>query len=144
VSFLSVDWTLVIQLLNFAIFFAVLNVVFLRPVGQAIAKRRAYINGLVADYDRYQEEARDLRAQAEGVRAAARREAEHRLGAARATASNDAAAMATEYGRRAQSIVEEAQKTARGELEAARAGENETARRLAELMLERIIPEAAK
>jgi F-type H+-transporting ATPase subunit b len=144
VSFLSVDGTLVVQLLNFAIFFAVLNVVFLRPVGRAIAKRRAYINGLVTDYDRYQDEARDLRAQAENVRAAARREAEHRVGAARASASNEAAAMATDYGRRAQQIIDDAQKTAQSELATARAGESETAGRLAELMLERVIPEAAK
>jgi len=40
VSFLSVDGTLVVQLINFAIFFAVLNVVFLKPVAAAIRKRR--------------------------------------------------------------------------------------------------------
>ncbi|MGC1380730.1 MAG: ATP synthase F0 subunit B, partial [Candidatus Baltobacteraceae bacterium] len=64
-SFLSIDGTLVVQLVNFAIFFAILNVVFLRPVAAAIRKRREYINSLVTDYDRYQAEARSLREQAE-------------------------------------------------------------------------------
>ena len=32
--FLSLDGTLVVQLINFAIFFALLSVVFLRPVGR--------------------------------------------------------------------------------------------------------------
>ncbi len=59
--FLSLDGTVFVQLINFAIFFALLNVLFLRPVGRAIAKRRAYIDNLVSDYDRYQETARSLR-----------------------------------------------------------------------------------
>ena len=54
-SFFSIDGrTLVVQLVNFAIFFVVLNFVFLRPVSAAIRKRREYINSLVTDYDQYQ------------------------------------------------------------------------------------------
>jgi F-type H+-transporting ATPase subunit b len=143
-GFLCINGTLVVQLVNFAIFFAVLNVVFLRPVATAIAKRRQYINSLVSDYDRYQHEARSLREEAEGVRAAARREAEHRVSSARANASNEAAQLATRYGQQAQSIIEEAQKTAQAELEAARAGESDAVRGLAGLMLQRVIPEAGQ
>ncbi|HEV3092669.1 MAG TPA: ATP synthase F0 subunit B [Candidatus Cybelea sp.] len=142
-SFLSVDGTLVVQLINFAIFFAILNVVFLRPVAAAITRRRQYINSLVSDYDRYQAEAATLRAQAEGIRAAARRDAEARVGNERAKASDEAAALSTSYSQRAQSIVEAAQKTAREELEEARAGEAQAARGLADFMLERVIPEAS-
>jgi F-type H+-transporting ATPase subunit b len=141
--FLSLDGTLVVQLVNFAIFFALLNLVFLRPVGRAIVKRREYINSLVSDYDRYQEEARGLRAEAENVRAAARRDAEHTVAAARAAGSNEAAEASSQYAQRARAIVEEAQRTAHSELEAARAGEEETVRQLAALMVERVIPEAA-
>jgi F-type H+-transporting ATPase subunit b len=143
-SFLSIDGTMVVQLINFAIFFAVLNVVFLRPVATAIRKRREYINSLVSDYDRYQGEARTLRAQAEEIRASARREAEHRVAAARARASNEAAEISSTYAQRKQSIVEQAQQTAEAELETARAGENEEARRLAGFMLDRVLPEAAQ
>jgi F-type H+-transporting ATPase subunit b len=143
-SFLCVNGTLVVQLINFAVFFAVLNVVFIRPVAAAIAKRREYINSLVTDYDRYQDEARTLRAEAEGIRLAARREAEQRISAARATASNEAAEMSSGYARRAQSIVEQAQETARAELESARGTESEVVSSLARVMLERVLPEGAR
>lgn len=142
-SFLSVDGTLIVQLLNFAIFFAVLNVVFLKPVAAAIAKRRAYINSLHSDYEHYQAQAKELRAQAESIRAAARREAEHRIAAERARASNEAAEMAGRYAREAQEIVDAAQRKAQAELDAARAAQPGTVRRLADLMVERVIPEAA-
>jgi F-type H+-transporting ATPase subunit b len=143
VGFLSIDGTLVVQLINFAIFFAVLNVVFLRPVANAIAKRRAYINGLVSDYERYQVEAAGLRAQAEAVRFAARREAEQLVAAERARASNEAAEIATNYAQQATSIAADARKTAEAELNAARAGQDEAARKLASLVLERVLPEGA-
>jgi F0F1-type ATP synthase membrane subunit b/b' len=142
-SFLSVDGTLVVQLFNFAIFFAVLYVVFLRPVAAAIGRRRQYINSLVSDYDRYQAEAASQRAQAEEIRAAARRDAEHRVAGVRATASNEAAEISTGYSHKAQETVEQARATVRKELDEARAGEPEAVRGLADFMLERVIPEAA-
>src|SRR5579862_216874 len=141
--FLSLDGTAIVQLINFAIFFALLNLVFLRPVGRAIVKRREYINGLVSDYDRYQQEARNLREEAEAVRTAARREAEHRVATARAQASNEAAEASAKYAQQAQQIVEEADRTAQAELDSARAGERDAVRRLANVMLDRVIPEAA-
>ncbi|HEY1882963.1 MAG TPA: ATP synthase F0 subunit B [Candidatus Cybelea sp.] len=143
-SFLSVNGTLVVQLINFAIFFAVLYVVFLRPVAAAISRRRQYINSLVSDYDRYQAEAATLRAQAEEIRAAARRDAEHRVAAQRAAASNEAAEISIGYSQRAQQAVEQAQATVRTELEEARAGEPQAVRGLADFMLDRVIPEASR
>jgi F-type H+-transporting ATPase subunit b len=142
-SFLSIDGTLVIQLINFAIFFAVLSVVFLRPVAAAIQRRRQYINSLTADYARYQGEAQSLRAQAEGVRAAARREAEQRISAARAQTSNEVAEISTRYSQQVQGIIEDAQRTAESELEAARSREEQAVREVADLMVSRVIPEAA-
>jgi len=143
-SFLSVDATLIVQLVNFAIFFALLNVVFLKPVGRAIAKRRAYIDGLVADYDRYQEEGNALRAQAEAIRAEARREAEQTLAATRAAASNEAAEISSRYGAQAKSTIDAARSAAAAELEKARGREGEAMRGLAEIMLERVVPDAAR
>jgi F0F1-type ATP synthase membrane subunit b/b' len=143
-SFLSVDWhgTLVVQLINFAIFFALLNVVFLRPVSSAIRRRREYINSLVSDYDRYQAQAQSLRAQAEGFRAEARRDAEHHVTTARTAGSNEAAELSTRYSQQVQSIVEDAHATAQRELDEARAGEPEAVRGVADFMLERVLPEA--
>jgi F-type H+-transporting ATPase subunit b len=140
--FLKLDGTAFVQLANFAIFFALLNVVFLRPVGRAIVKRRNYIDGLASDYERYQEEARGLRKEAEGIRAAARREAEHRVAAVHAAASNEAAEVSSRYARQAKSTIEEAQKAAATEFETARAGAGEAVRELAKVMLDRVIPEA--
>ena len=99
--FIFPDGTLWIQLVNFAIFFVVLNVVFLRPVSAAIRKRREYINSLVSDYDTYQAEANKLRENAERVRAEARRDAEQQLSKARAEASNKTADLAGDFAARA-------------------------------------------
>jgi F-type H+-transporting ATPase subunit b len=142
--FLKLDGTFFVQLINFAIFFALLNLVFLRPVGRAIARRRDYINSLVSDYDRYQEEAHNLREEAKAIRAAARREAEHSVAAARAAASNEAAELSSRYAQQARSTIEEAQNTAREEFEKARAREGDAVRGLAKAMLDRVIPEAAQ
>lgn len=142
-SFLSIDGTIVIQLINFAIFYVVLNVVFLRPVGTAIRRRREYINSLVSDYDRYQAEAKSLREQAEKARAAARREAEHAIAQARAQTSNETAEAMSRYAEQARAIVEEATRTVQAEIEAARSGEQRIVRQIADLMIERVVPEAA-
>lgn len=143
-SFLSVDGTLAIQLINFAIFFALLNLVFLRPVAAAIRRRREYINSLVSDYDRYQAQAGELRAEAEAIRVQARREAESTVAAARAEGSNEAAEIAARYAQRSQALIEESQRTAAAELENARSGEAAAARELADVMLSHVLPEASR
>ncbi len=142
--FLKLDGTLFVQLINFAIFFALLNVVFLRPVGRAIARRREYIDNLVSDYDRYQDEARALREEAAAIRADARRQAEHHVAAARAAATNEAADVSSRYAEQAKSVIEGARKTVEAELEQSRRGEGGAVRRLADVMLVRLIPEAAQ
>jgi F0F1-type ATP synthase membrane subunit b/b' len=137
--FLKLDGTFIVQLINFAIFFAILNFVFIRPVSRAIVARREYINSVTNDYDRYQAEAKALRAQAESIRAAARREAEAALSKSRAEASNEAAAISVEYGQQATQTVEEAHRAVEAELQAARADEVQRARELADLMVERTL-----
>ncbi len=141
--FLKLDGTFIVQLINFAIFFAILNVVFIRPVSRAIVQRREYINSVTNDYDRYQAEARSLRTEAEAIRAAARREAEAALAKARAGASNEAAAIATQYGQQASQVIEQAHRTVESELESARVKEPQMVSELASLMLERTLTESA-
>ncbi|MBV8688661.1 MAG: ATP synthase F0 subunit B [Candidatus Eremiobacteraeota bacterium] len=141
--FLKLDGTFIVQLINFAIFFALLNVVFLKPVGNAIRKRREYINSLVAHYDMYREQAADLEAQAEATRSAARREAEAVLAKTRAEASNESAAISEEYSRRANDLIDEAHAAADAELAAARERSRSSVRELAEMMVERTLSEAA-
>lgn len=142
--FLQPDGTLIVQLINFAIFFALLNVLFFGPVSKAIRKRREYINSVTADYDTYQAQANALRAQAEDVRAGARRDAEGIVAKARAEASNESAAIAQEYGQKSQAEIERAHQTVDGELTAARANQDQTVRELAGLMVDRTIAEATK
>jgi len=141
---LDFDGTFFAQLINFAIFFAVLYVVFLKPVSKAIAARREYITSVTTDYDRYQAEGRKLREEAEAIRAAARRDAEQTVAAGRASASNDTAALSSDYAAAAQAKVDEAQRTARAELDDARAGEEDRVRQLAALMVDRTVPGSAR
>lgn len=135
--FLSLDATFFVQLANFAIFFALLTVLFLRPVGRAIRKRREYIDGVASDYATYQAQAKALREQAGAIRSQARRDAEQKLTKARAEATNEAAALTASYTTRVQGIVEEAQRNADAELESARAHEDRLVRQLSDLMVER-------
>jgi|SRR5579872_514509 len=137
--FLLPDGTLLVQLVNFAIFFAVLSVVFLRPVSRAIRARREYINGVVHDYDTYQAQANALRADADAQRAAARRDAEATIAKARAQASNESAEIGSRSTAEVAAEIERAQQTVAAEAHAARAGEDALVRQLADLMLERTI-----
>ncbi len=136
--FLQLDGTAIVQLINFVI----LNVVFLRPVGAAIRKRREYINSVTRDYDSYQAQAASLRAQAEALRAAARREAEHAISAGRAQTSNSTAGMAGDYAHQVTKTVESAHAVVAGEVEAARGNEPTLVRELADLMLDLTVAEA--
>lgn len=136
---LNVDGTILVQLINFAIFFAVLSVVFLRPVTKAIKERRAYINSVMSDYDKHQHDAATLRAQAESERANARRDAEATIASARASASNEAAHLAADYNAKVQSTLSAARQTVDNELAAARANEGAVVRELADMMLDRAI-----
>src|ERR1700721_720946 len=82
---LSLDGTLVVQLVNFIIFLVILNVIFLKPVGSAIAARRAYIDKVGADIAQFEYDLKALRVQADERRAAARRKADATAAGARAT-----------------------------------------------------------
>ena len=136
--------TMLVQFINFVIFFAILNVVFIRPVSRAIVKRREYINSVTNDYDRYQAETHALRAQAESIRATARREAEQLLARERADASNQAGAIATQANAKAAEIIAQADRTVAAEMQAARANEPQTVRELADLMVSRALAEGAR
>jgi F-type H+-transporting ATPase subunit b len=138
-GFLSLDGTFWLQLINFAIFFAILNVVFLKPVGRAVAKRRAYIDSLVEGADAAQARLRELQAQIEGKRGVARREAEAAISKSRADASNEAARITAEYNAKVQEIVTAAERTVEAEMTQAESSLDVRASELAELMLDRTL-----
>ena len=135
--FLQLDGTFWIQLINFAIFYAIARVIFLNPVAEAIRKRRAYIDSVQADYATFTAEARSLRAEAEARRAAARREAEELVMRARADADQEAGKIAAGYGEKAAAIADDARSTVEAELKTAREHEAELAGALGQTLLQR-------
>jgi F-type H+-transporting ATPase subunit b len=137
--FLSLDGTAVVQLLNFAIFFVLMSLVFFRPVRAAIARRRAYINRLAGECKECLAEATALRNEAEAVRARARRDGEHHIATVRDETSNETARIAAEYGRRAAHIVEAAHLAVAGEEQSARCNEDSVVRELADRLLDRVL-----
>ncbi len=141
--FLSIDGTLLVQVVNFVLFIVLLNVAFLRPVGRAIAQRRAYIDGLARDIESGEAEVRSARGTAEEHRAAARREADAAIAKARVTAQNEAGQVTGDYQSRAIAIVEDAHRQVGGEIEAARTNEAQIVDGLAQTMLERAIGSGA-
>jgi F-type H+-transporting ATPase subunit b len=135
--FLQPDGTFFFQLINFAIFFAILNVVFLRPVGEAIKKRRAYIEGVENDYKTYASQIHSSRTEADQKRSIARREADDVIAKARAAGENEAATIVGDRTSEAQAIADLARATVESEVQAARAREGELAQALAKTLLER-------
>jgi F-type H+-transporting ATPase subunit b len=142
--FLQIDATLLVQVVNFVLFIVLLNIVFLRPVGAAIAKRRAYIDALARDIEAAEAEVRSARGAAEERRAAARREAEAAVAKARIAAQNEAAEIVARHQERATGIVEDAQREVGAEIVSARANEDQIVDSIAQTLLERAIgPRAA-
>jgi F-type H+-transporting ATPase subunit b len=136
---LSIDGTLVVQLVNFIVFLAILNVIFFKPVGAAIARRREFIDGLKHDIEQLQSEAKALRGQAEQRRIAARREAEEAIARARVESGREADAILAGAQTRVTEIVHQAHADVAQELAAARREEPRIVEGLANEMLERAL-----
>jgi len=136
---LSLDGTLLVQLVNFIVFLAIINVIFFKPVGAAIARRRAFIDGLKHDIEQLQGDAKALRAQAEQRRAAIRRETDETITRARVEGGKEADALIGAAQTRASEIVHEAHAEVLRELQAARADEPRIVQALADEMLGRVL-----
>jgi F-type H+-transporting ATPase subunit b len=137
--FLQIDGTLIVQIVNFVVFIILLNIVFLKPVGAAIAKRRAYIDGLRRNVEAAELEIKTAQSRAEERRAAARREAEVEIVKARVAAQNEAADVVAGFQQRASTIVEQAHQEVQREVAAVRTGEPQVVESIAQAMLERAI-----
>lgn len=140
---LSLDSTLLVQLINFLVFLLVLNAIFLKPVGAAIAKRRAYIDSVARDIEQFEADVKALHVQAEERRAAARREADSVIAQARAEGQTQAAAIGADYSARAAQLISEAQAVVASEVRAARANADQIVAELADDLLARAIGVAA-
>lgn len=140
---LSLDGTLIVQLVNFLVFLVVLNVIFLKPVGAVIAKRRAYIDKIASEIEQFDADVRSLRQQADERRAAARREADGIIAAARSQAQARAADITAEFATRAAALVDDAHATVEREIAQARQNEERIVESLADELLARAIGVAA-
>ncbi len=136
---LSLDGTLLVQLVNLIVFLAILNVIFFKPVGAAIARRRTYIDGLKHDIESLHAEAKAFRGQAEEHRSAARREADEAVARARAEAGKEADAIVSEAQSRAAGITAKAHAEVAIEIAAARRDEPRIVEGLAADMLDRAL-----
>jgi F-type H+-transporting ATPase subunit b len=140
---LSLDGTLVVQLVNFIIFLVILNAIFLKPVGSAIAARREYIDSVGEDITAAEAELKSLRVQADDARSAARRAADATIGESRATAQAESASIIAEHQIQAADMIAEAQSAVHLEMAQARSTSGPVVEKLAREMLERAVgPEA--
>jgi F-type H+-transporting ATPase subunit b len=137
--FLQLDGTAIVQVVNFIVFIILLNIVFLKPVGAAIAKRRAYIDGIKHDVEAAELEIKTAHARAEELRAAARRESEAEIAKARVAAQNEASDLLGGFQQRALGIAEQAQKDVERETAEARKSETQVVESIAQTMLERAL-----
>jgi len=136
---LSLDGTLVVQLINFLVFLLVLNAIFLKPVGAAIARRRAYIDGVSHDIEQFEKDLKTLRTQADERRAAARREADALMAQGRSQGQAEAASISADFAARAAQLIEEAHATVAREVAHARQNEEQIVESLADTLLTRAI-----
>ena len=137
--FLSLDGTFWIQIINFFVFFAILNVVYIKPAAEALRKRREYLDSVQSEYESAQREVRDLKGQAETRRAQARRDGDQEAVNVRAEAQRKADAIVSEGVAKAQSIIESANREVENEMKEANAKEPQLVADLAKTMLDRAI-----
>ncbi|MBV8151468.1 MAG: hypothetical protein JOY59_07920 [Candidatus Eremiobacteraeota bacterium] len=138
-GFLSLDGTFWIQIINFFIFYAILNAVYIRPAAAALRKRRAYLDSVAAEYEAALRAQRDVRGQIESVRGEARREADQRIAGRRAEAQREADRIVIEGQAQAAKIAEDAHRSVEEELRMARRDEDAVVADLAESLLSRAV-----
>jgi len=120
---LEINGTLFVQLINFIVFLSILNVIFMKPVGAAIARRRAYVEELTHDIEALQGGVNDTRSQADKRRLTARRDAEETIARARQAAAKEGDAQIVAAQAQAAKIVAATHAEVEREVEAARAQE---------------------
>lgn len=137
--FLKLDGTFWIQIINFFIFYAILNVVYIKPASAALRKRREYLDSLHNEYEAALRDVEELKNESDDKRAEGRREGDHVASGIRNEAMKQAeeivAKAQTEFSR----IVEEAETKIHREMSIARASEDRLVAELAGEMVERAV-----
>jgi F-type H+-transporting ATPase subunit b len=84
---LSIDGTFLVQILNFIVFWVLLNYLFITPMRRAIEERQRYVANLYREGDELSGQAASLASEAEGILNSARRRTDEAMRAASAHAS---------------------------------------------------------
>jgi F-type H+-transporting ATPase subunit b len=133
---LSIDGTFLIQILNFILFWVLLNYLFIAPTRRAIEQRQAYVQGLYREGDEMAAKAKAQQAQADAILAEARRRTDEALRVAAGQASDEAHVIERKASEEAAAMVQLAQATVTAErgqaLEKQQAFVNELARSMVE------------
>ncbi|MBV8425107.1 MAG: ATP synthase F0 subunit B [Candidatus Eremiobacteraeota bacterium] len=137
--FLKLDGTFWVQIINFFIFYAILNVVYIKPAAQALRKRREYIDSVQNEYDAARRSQRELVVQADQKRAEGRREGDHRAAALRSEAMRQAEEIVGKAQAEGLQISQDALNKVERELNAARASRYRLVRELAADMYDRAV-----
>jgi F-type H+-transporting ATPase subunit b len=119
---LSLDGTFLIQILNFIVFWALLNYLYIAPTRRTIEARQRYIAEQYEDAQNLRAQAAALRAQGEAILSGARRQADASLREAVAQADAEAHCMQQETQQKVDAIVAEAHAAASAEKAQAESG----------------------
>lgn len=87
---LSIDGTFLVQILNFIVFWVLLNYLFIAPTRRAIEQRQAYVKQLYHEGDDMIAKAKGLQSQADAILHEARRRTDEAMRVASAEAADEA------------------------------------------------------
>ena len=111
---LSFDGTLLVQILNFVVFWVLLNYLFIAPTRKAIEARQRFIAEQYAQADALAARTRDLQAQADATLDEARRTVDEAMRAAATQASDEAHAIERKASEEAAATVDPRARNGRG------------------------------
>ena len=132
---LSLDGTLIVQVINFGIFYLILNALFVAPTRKSRMERYERIRKIEEETETLVKQARELRAQTAAFLAAAYREADARISRADAEAGRKAGEIIAAAHADAKAKAEQARKVVDGELAALQAARSRNVDELAAVML---------
>lgn len=134
---LSIDGTFLVQILNFIVFWVLLNWLFIAPTRRAIDERRQFVANLYREGDELTAEAAAVQADADRILAEARKRTDEALRAASAKAADEAHAIERKAGEEATATVALAHATVASERAAALERQQQFVGELARSMVDR-------
>ncbi|HXM17186.1 MAG TPA: ATP synthase F0 subunit B [Candidatus Tumulicola sp.] len=136
---LSLDGTFLLQILNFLVFWTLLNFLFIGPTQRAIAGRQRHIAELYAKGDEYLAQAGALQAEAEAIYAEGRRATDEIMRGASSQASTEVRAIENKAVEEGSAIVQLAHATVASERATAVAAQGPFVQELARSMVAKAV-----